>query len=313
MSSISFFANTPVDCPVCESSFKQEVLRTGRGRIIAGDLLSDLRRSYKPSPKYGIVNPLIYNIVVCPQCLYATMPDDFKKVRAEFIPQIRETEENRKKYVKTIFDEEVDYQSSRTVLSGAASMFLAVSTYSCFPKDLSPTVRKAVCALRSSWLCRDLIADHPDRNFAAVYWYFRRLAWKLYERFIRYAETGEEAFDNMKKLGPDVDTDYGYDGALYIMSYLGYELKDFMDEYSKYQKFSYYRNALSKVFGFGKSSKEKPSNILEIARELHEKMGNITIPLKKKYGKAKDPALGGEADDETDEADDEIVEAVDVK
>ena len=284
MSKVSFFASKPIECPVCQTDFKQEVLRTGGGRIIAGDLLNDLRRSYKPNLKYGVVNPLIYNIVVCPQCLYATMPEDFKKPKPDVITELNETKDIRKKYITTIFGEEVDFRTNRTLMSGAVSMFLAISTYSNFPKDLSPTIKRAICSLRASWLCKDLIKEYPDRGFESIYWYFRKLAWKLYERFIRYAETGEETFDSIMKLGPDVDTNYGYDGALYITSYLGYELKDFIDEQEQYKKFTYYRTSLAKVFGFGKSSKEKPSNILHIAKDLHREIGVLVSGFKEKYG-----------------------------
>ena len=284
MSGISFFASNSTVCPVCDNDFKQEVLRTGGGRIIAGDLQEDLRRSYNPSPKYGLINPLIYSIVVCPNCLYATMPDDFKKPKPETITKVTNSQQNRKEYMLSIFGSEIDFKESRNSIAGVVSMFLALSTYSHFTKDFAPTAKKAICSIRASWLCKDLIEEFPDRQFDTLYWYFRHLAWKLYEQSIRYAESGQERFDNVKKWGPDVDTDYGYDGGLYLMSYLGFELKDFLDEKIQYKKFSYYQKSLAKVFGFGRSSKEKPSNILYIVKDLHSRMGDLVLGLKDKYG-----------------------------
>ncbi len=287
MNDISFIAKKSVNCPVCGTSFRQEVLRVGRGRLIAGELLIDLRRSYKVSPKYGSVNPLIYNIIVCPDCLYAVMPEDFKKPKPDNIEKIKAARENRKKYMLSIFDEEIDFHNQRTLLAGAASMFLAISTYSNFSKDLAPSVKKAICAIRASWLCKDLMAEYSDRHFELIYWYFRKLAWKMYDRLILYAESGEESFDSIKKLGPDLDTDYGYNGVLYIASYLAYELKETLDEITQYKRLFYYRTTLGKVFGFGKSSKEKPSTILAFSKNLHGKLGDLITKFEKKYGDIK--------------------------
>ena len=287
MSDVSFIAKDPIQCPVCGASFNQEILRAGRGRLIAGELLTDLRRSYKPSPKFGAVNPLIYNIIVCPECLYAVMSEDFKKPKANLIEKIKAAKDNRKKYTMTVFGEDMDFSEKRTLMTGAASMFLAISTYSNLQKEIAPSVKKAICSIRASWLCNDLIKEYPNRNFEILYWYFRKLAWKMYDRVIKYAESGEENFDAIKKLGPDLDTDYGYNGALYIASYLSYELKDIMDEIAQYKKLFYYRTTLGKVFGFGRSSKEKPSTILAYSKYLHGKFGILISEFEKKYGDIK--------------------------
>ena len=94
---ISFFAKNKTVCPSCNAEFYREDVRTGRGRLIAGDLANDLRRLYEPSKKYGEVQPLIYTITVCPVCFYAAFPSDFEslpekaKEGVSFPPEIGES------------------------------------------------------------------------------------------------------------------------------------------------------------------------------------------------------------------------------
>ncbi|HBE03122.1 MAG TPA: DUF2225 domain-containing protein, partial [Spirochaetia bacterium] len=59
---LTYFQKDEVKCPVCSGKFRREALLSGSGRLLAGDLLPDLRRIYKPSPRFGLANPLIYSI-----------------------------------------------------------------------------------------------------------------------------------------------------------------------------------------------------------------------------------------------------------
>ncbi len=80
LNSISFFFFLIIICPVCHAEFHREDIRTGRGRLIAGDLTDELRRSYQPSKKYGEVYPLFYPVTVCPECYYAAFQGDFTEI-----------------------------------------------------------------------------------------------------------------------------------------------------------------------------------------------------------------------------------------
>ena len=44
---ISYFEKNPRTCPVCNKEFYHEMLLTGGGRLIAGNLRDDLRRTYE--------------------------------------------------------------------------------------------------------------------------------------------------------------------------------------------------------------------------------------------------------------------------
>ena len=290
---ISFFTSHEVECPACGLKFKQEVMKTGRGRLIAEHLDVDLRRNYKITDKYGKVNPLLYSVTVCPDCYFAAFSEDFID-RGIDKGGVNAARDKRKSYIEKIFDKIPDYNTYRDTLAGAVSYFLAISSYNYYSKEYAPSTKKAICAMRCSWLVKDLTIDYPNGNFFKIYFCFRYLAWSLYEKAIKTAETGEETFDNAKKLGPDVDIDFGYMGLLYILSLLGYELKDFIDEELLYDRFKYYRASLAKVFGFGKSSKEKPSVILDMAKDLH---GNISEMLKKLEAKYEDDGYNEDDND----------------
>lgn len=72
---VTYFSKDEIVCPVCQTHFRREEMRMGGGRLSAGELTDELRRTYVPTAKYGKVVPLIYPITVCPNCLYSA--DDF--------------------------------------------------------------------------------------------------------------------------------------------------------------------------------------------------------------------------------------------
>ncbi len=280
---ISFFQTNKISCPICSKKFSREIMRTGGGRIIAGKLKIDLRREYEKSSKYGYVYPLIYNPVVCPNCFYSALPEDFSKVPKEIIPKILANEASRKEHANMIFGD-FNYESEhRNLTAGAKGFFLGVSCYAYFPKEFAPSTKKAICAIRASWCIDDLYKQHKNENYETIYQYFRFLAFKCYEKSIETMTSGEEDFGGVSHLGPDTDVNFGYEGTLYTSAYLGYELKNLLDEKILYQKLKDYRTQLAKVFGFGKSSKEKPTPLLNHARDLHELIGKEIDSLKEIY------------------------------
>ena len=68
MATLTFFSKNKIECPICDETFYREEMRTGRGRMIAGDLTKELRRNYEASQQYGEIYPLVYPVTVCPSC-----------------------------------------------------------------------------------------------------------------------------------------------------------------------------------------------------------------------------------------------------
>ena len=73
---ITYYTKQSVICPVCKKPFPREELLSGGGRLIAGGLTDELRRTYEPSSKYGTIYPLIYSVGVCSSCNAAMFWND---------------------------------------------------------------------------------------------------------------------------------------------------------------------------------------------------------------------------------------------
>lgn len=271
--SVTFFSTKAIECPICEAEFVVEKLR-GK-RINANDLDDELRRKYTPLKRYGKVYPLIYPVVVCPECYYAALAADFLKVSDKVKTNIDKHKDERFDYIKSIFDKKFDFTLKRTLEHGAASYILAVSTYSFFQKEVAPTFKRGLCSLRAAWLFTDLIEEIKEESakFAYIRDTFYLKAEHYYTQSILLEQRGKERLENVDNMGPDTDKDYKYDGVKYISSLLNYKLA-FLDPgiEMRIKKFTKIKSTMGRLFGFGKITKEKPGTILEKAKELFEQI-----------------------------------------
>ena len=69
-------------CPVCNKEFKSKAIRSGKNRLLTVDL--DLKANY------DIVNPLLYECVVCENCGYAALSKTFNSLTSSQIRWIKE-------------------------------------------------------------------------------------------------------------------------------------------------------------------------------------------------------------------------------
>jgi uncharacterized protein (DUF2225 family) len=271
-SSLSFFSKKPIECPVCGASFHKEELKTGRGRLIAGDLTIELRREYEPSKKYGAVYPLIYPVMVCPSCYFAAFPRDFSSITEEIAEKLEDSSDERVSSIRKIF-EELDFEEPRTLQEGVASYYFAIMCYDHFPADYSPTIKRGLCALRAAWLFNDLHKTYPSQNYDYLAKLFYRKARFFYMLAIEYEQSGKESMRSMPHLGPDIDKNFGYDGVLYLAAYLEYSWGPKKDVEQRKKSLENAKRTVARIFGMGKASKDKPTAILDNARSLHETIG----------------------------------------
>ncbi len=269
----TFFSKEPTLCPVCGASFYEEKLQTGRGRIIAGELTIELRRQYEPSKKFGEVNPLIYPVTVCPECFFGVFSQDFNDISPECSAELKASAEERNSAIRFIFDD-LDFRESRTWKEGIASYFFAMMCYDHFPKVYSPIIKRGVCAIRCAWLLNDLHRKYPNDNYDYLARLFYRKARFYYVMAVEYESSGRETISHMNPLGPDSDKNYGYDGVLYLSAYLDYMYGPKKDSASREKALFRAKTTLAKIFGMGKATKDKPSTILEMAKELHSKINS---------------------------------------
>lgn len=267
--SITYYSKEQVECPVCNTKFKREELHSGGGRLIAGNLTDELRRLYEPSAKYGEVYPVIYNLTVCPKCLYTAFPQDFSIPPKPTIEKLFETIEARYSSIKRLFHN-VDFSKSRGLNEGAASYYLSILCYELFEEKFSPTIKQSICAIRAAWLFDDLGKKFPEENYKYVSDVFYQKATFLYRRALELESSGKEIIAGLKSFGPDVDKNYGYDGIIYLAALLEYKYGKKSDGENRQKRMENQKFALAKMFGLGKSSKSKPGPLLEAARDLYD-------------------------------------------
>ncbi len=270
--SLSFFSKNSIECPVCGASFRKEELKTGRGRLIAGDLTIELRRLYEPSKKYGAVYPLIYPVMVCPACYYAAFSRDFTQIPDDIKEVTREETDRRVNSIRSIF-EELDFEETRTLKEGAASYYFAIMSYDHFPEDFSPTIKRGICALRAGWVFQDLHTNFPAENFDYLSKLLYRKARFFYMLAVEYEQNGKESMRGCPHLGPDVDKNFGYDGVLYLSAYLESLYGPKEDPEQRKKSLENAKRTVARIFGMGRASKDKPAAILDNARDLHERLG----------------------------------------
>lgn len=267
--SFTFYSKDQTLCPICSTKFKREELMSGGGRMIAGKLTDELRRLYEPSAKYGEIFPLVYTMTVCPKCHYSAFPQDFCILDKESLNRIYEHMEKRYESVRDLFPT-LDFQKNRTLNEGTASYYLAMLCYEHVDSKFSPTIKQGVCSLRAAWLFSELGKKYPEENYTYISDVFYRKSLFFYRRAVELETNGQEMIANLKSFGPDVDKNYGFDGVLYLAALLELKFGSKNDPVKRKEHLTYHRRSLAKMFGLGKSSKNKPGPLLEHARNLYD-------------------------------------------
>jgi len=267
-SKISFFIPDKMKCPVCDNEFEQEKMRTGGGRLSAGEMSEELRRFYIPNEKYGEIFPLVYPVFVCPHCLYAAYPKDFDvpEVQPEVKENLLMAAETRQKNIRSLFPG-LDFTRYRTLEEGLASYALAIECYDVFPPQSAPTVKQGLSAIRAAWICNDLHTKFPQENYDYLANVFYRKASFLYEQAIEKETKGKERIEGTI-LGPDTDYNFAFEGLLYVNAILQLNHGQKSNPDLRIESLKNANQAIARMFGFGKSSKDKPSKLLDKARDL---------------------------------------------
>ena len=274
---ISYWSKTKCTCPCCRRDFEKEEMLTGGGRMNAGELTDELHRIYIPSEKFGPVYPLIYAVGACPRCHAAFFWKDFEVIKdSASIDALCAAKDERIKLVETIFPH-YDLSRDRTLLDGAAMYYLALLSYEKVDVGYAPTFKRAMISLRLAWLCNDLNKVLPGYNYDYPAQVFYRKASFFYEQTLINETDGGETISGVSNFGPDIDKNYGYDGVIYLAALLEYKYGQKDDMSLRYKKLDSNKRAIARIFGLGKSSKEKPGPLLENARHLYD---SLTAELK---------------------------------
>ncbi len=272
---VSYWSKTKTRCPACRKEFPREEMLTGSGRLNAGELTEELHRNYVPTARYGKIYPLIYAIGACPNCHAAFFWNDFSDIKDQgSLDRIYSTSAARKKLAESVFPH-YDLTRNRNLLDGAAMYLLAILTYDVVDMAYLPTMKRAILTLRLAWLCKDLNEEVPEHNFDVAANIFYQKAIFFYQQAVQNETARLEKSSTLANMGPDTDKNYGWDGVIYLCGLLEYKYGQTADETMRLKKLSEAKISIARIFGLGKSSKEKPGPLLEHARNLYDTLTKI--------------------------------------
>ena len=269
---VSFMSKKEYVCPVCGEAFRKEELLSGGGRLIAGALTEELHRLYEPSAKYGDIYPLAYLAVVCPECWYASSEADFFLLPEPSLDMAFEDKEQRIADTLQILPG-TDFYEPRRLLEGAASQYLTLRCYDYFKKENSPTIKQGIASLRTAWLMDDMNKKIPGQHYDWLATLFRKKAQYFYNEALAREMSGIETLSGLTNFGPDTDKNYSYEGMLYLCAFLRYKYGPCRDEIERKASLQDALRTIAKLFGMGKSSKEKPGAFLEMAKKTYSDIG----------------------------------------
>ena len=268
---VSYRAKNDTVCPICGYEFKREELLTGGGRMNAGELTDELHRVYLSTQKYGDVYPLIYPVSVCPQCWYSAYPRHFEQLGAEEHSRIQDSIGKRKNLIKTLF-KNLDFDKDRGLEEGISSYILAAQCYEYRVPETNPTFYSGLSFIRGGWLAKDLHDRMPAENYDYMSRIFLRKASFYYGEVLKKERNRTESIEDVPNHGPDIDNNFGYDGVLYLLGVLLLKYGQSDDSFRRISSLKEARSAVARIVGMGKSSKSKPSALLDLGRELHKKI-----------------------------------------
>lgn len=272
---ISYWSKEKCTCPVCNKNFEREIMRSGNGRMIAGNLTDELHRNFEPSAKFGIIYPLIYEIGTCPFCFTSLFWNDFKeKITKEDINKLFENSQKRKDACNQIFPY-FNLKKERTVYDGAAMYYLALMSYDDLGSYIIPTLKKAILSLRLAWLTKDINKLCSGHNYDIISNMFYAKALFFYQQAFYVETSKEEKSSTLTNMGPDMDKNYGWDGVIYLCGLLEFKYGQQEDIQLRLKKLNESKTAIARIFGLGKSSKNKPGPLLEHARNLYDNISKL--------------------------------------
>jgi uncharacterized protein (DUF2225 family) len=269
---LTFFERKASTCPICDAKFYREDLISGGGRLMAGALTDELRRRYEPSKKYGAVYPLAYTVTVCPVCFYSAYPQDFANIPLERCKEVEVNADNRRDNASLIFSD-LDFTSPRTLREGVAGYLFAIMCYEFFEKTANPTFKSGLSALRAAWLLTDLHAGAPGENYDRLSVVFYKKARSFFLQTLEREQNRKEPLANNLQFGPDLDKNFGYDGLVYLTSYLDYRYGTQDDPEARANSLEADKRMIAKVFGMGRASKARPSVLLDQAKKIYADIG----------------------------------------
>lgn len=137
------FMNT-ITCPVCGDNFEAISVKARSPRVISRDSDFFIR--------YSVINPYLYDVIICSSCGYSSMKSEFNKIKKFQIDLVKNkiTPKWKCKFYPTIFTEQIAIERYKLAL------LTAVLTD-------SKTSTKSMICLKTAWIYR-LLDDTKNEN-----------------------------------------------------------------------------------------------------------------------------------------------------
>lgn len=158
-------------CPVCDSEFKNKMIRTGKVKLISAD--TDLR------PRYQYVDSLKYDAVMCPKCGYAALNRYFNLITGAQAKKVKE------KISKTFTDTQPDVKTYDYDLAIVRHKMALLNTV----VKMGKNSERAYTCLKLAWLCRGkrellLQGDHKKEEIEELERMEKEFIKNAYEGFM---------------------------------------------------------------------------------------------------------------------------------
>ncbi|MDR2052445.1 MAG: DUF2225 domain-containing protein, partial [Treponema sp.] len=132
------------------------------------------------------------------------------------------------------------------------------------------TIKQGIAILRSAWLLDEMNEKYPGQHFDWLAVLFKKKAQFFYSEALSKEQSGKETLSGLKFFGPDTDKNYAYEGALYLTGLLKLRYGSREEGDSRREALGEVKRTIAKIFGLGRSSKNKPGPLLEHARNLYD-------------------------------------------
>ena len=128
--------------------------------------------------------------------------------------------------------------------------------------------------MRAAWLAVHLHYENPNENYDYLARILYRKAGYFYSRAIELNDSAEQSLTHaaIVNYGPDVDHNFGMDGAIYLASMLNYKYGQRSDLDLRMDRLQEAKVMVSRLVGTGRSSQSKPTVILNHGRDLYSKI-----------------------------------------
>ena len=118
---------------------------------------------------------------------------------------------------------------------------------------------------------------------------FYKKTYNNYLKVLELVQSGGEPSEAAGNMGPDTDKNWGYDGILYIATVLTVKIGSKEPDLKKrIENFERSKRYLSRLFGIGKTSKSRPSELLDMTRDLYEKINELLEEWNQEIGSAEE-------------------------